>query len=481
MITAHIQRTWSIIATGVAMGVLIFGLGATVHAQAGDVPPDAEVSAQHLFENNVPAGNISCFDYYTFGSVQAQLVTRSQSAASGTSVHFSGAVENKNAYPVVDGVLFVKVFKKRAVHDGNGNDVVGEFVAATDMVIPAYGKKEVAFSWVVPAYATSGEYYIATFFTTSRKFNLLGLSFTDDVVGNTVPFSVVGEQESLVGFVKSGATIQGEPYLFTSFAPHTDKVAPVTVSVPVRNTGSTAERARIHWTTYQWDAQLRENVVHESTQDITVPARGTVPVTYTVTDATYPVYVVKGVLSWKDTTSIIGARFVRDDIDRPRINFPSVTSFPLEKGTEVTLFSCLHNTGSAPRVNGGRLDITLSDMDGTVIHEYRYEGDITGSMMGVADVFVPTETYDQFVLDARLYRDGVFVDEAHLVYDCNTIAPGTCIEKKTSSSLFNTGGDMFLRVLGMLGGVVLIIVLFMVVRAMRQTRPAAVPPSGEQI
>ena len=38
------------------------------------------------------------------------------------------------------------------------------------------------FTWQVPAFAETGDYQVATYFLSDKKFNLLGLSFTDDVV-----------------------------------------------------------------------------------------------------------------------------------------------------------------------------------------------------------------------------------------------------------------------------------------------------------
>ena len=72
--------------------------------------------------------------------------------------------------------------------DANGPDVVDQFYAAEGLTVPANGELPISIQWNIPSYAVSGEYKVATFFTVSRKFNLLGLPFTDDVVGNTASF-----------------------------------------------------------------------------------------------------------------------------------------------------------------------------------------------------------------------------------------------------------------------------------------------------
>lgn len=437
-----------------------------------------ETDMQEPVPVQAPLG-VSCFDYYTFGSVQAQLTAETRGTVSGAPISFSGHVVNNNPYPIFDGSLFIKVFKSRGnTNDGNGPDVVDEFFAVHNVVIPAHGKVPVSFSWKVPAHAQSGEYRIATFFTTSRKFNLLGLSFTDDIVGNTVPFSVSGEQLTGVSFAKDSVTVADKPYFFAAFPPRMHKIDPVSVRARVQNTTASVARVRVQWTVYQWDAQLRENVVQEFTEEVTVPARGTAYTEVSVTDARYPVYLARAELAWKDTKSIIGVRFVREGTDRIRINFPGVLSYPLVAGQENTLFSCLHNSGESALVSGGSLELTVSDMAGEPIHTYTYTGDVSGAMMGVADTFVPQKSYDRFMLDARLYQNGQFVDEAHLVYDCEKINPGSCVAQKEDSPLgayFSFGDTATKNImlgLGMLGVVLVLGLVFVFSRPKKEEQIA---------
>ncbi|MBI4088460.1 hypothetical protein HY418_03745, partial [Candidatus Kaiserbacteria bacterium] len=300
----------------------------TASPASAAVPPQAEPVAP-------PANTVSCFDYYTFGSVQANLTAPVVSTVSGTAITFSGKLQNNNPYPIVDGALYVKIFKSRgSTNDGNGPDVVDQFLVKGDIVIPANGSAPLSFQWKVPSYAASGDYQLATFFTSSRKFNLLGLSFTDDVVGNTVPFKVVGEARGIVKFDKASVTINDSSYHFAAFPPRVSASEPATLKAKVRNTSGTAQTAVISWVVYQWDAQLRENAVQEETRQVSVPANSSTDVSITVRDTTYPVYLAVGTLKWQDTQSVIGARFVRDGVDRTRINFPGIMSFPLVAGQE---------------------------------------------------------------------------------------------------------------------------------------------------
>ena len=127
-------------------------------------------------------------------------------------------------------------------------------------------------------------------------------------------------------------------------------------------------------------------------------------------DANHPVYLLQGVAKWHNSSSIINVRFVREGKDQLRINYPSLMSYPLIEGQEATLFSCLHNAGESASVPGGRLELSLLDHKGEVIHSYTYTGDVTGAMMGVAEKFTPKKTYGTFTLDAKLYQGETLVD-----------------------------------------------------------------------
>ncbi len=418
-------------------------------------------------------GTVSCFDYYTFGSVQVKLSPSVAQTVSGAAIAFTGRVVNNNPYPIVDGSLYVKIFKSRdAGNDGNGPDVVDQFFAKGDIVIPANGSAPISFEWMVPSYAMTGEYQLATYFVSSRKFNLLGLSFTDDVVGNTVPFRVIGERTQNVQFDKASVTINDEPYFFAAFPPRLDASSPGVVSAQLENTTNTEQRAIVQWTVYQWDGLLRENVVQEESQSVNIPPNASAEVRLTVIDTRYPVYYVVGTAAWNDTRSIIGARFVRSDVNRTRINFPGVASFPLRSGEQNTLFSCLHNSNDGSLDSGGLLELEVRDRDGNLIHSHQYDGAVTSAMMGIASVFTPKQSYDYFTLTARLFQDDEFVDEAYLVFDCSAIDPALCASpEEVSAGRFMT----LYSFIAVAFGIILIMGMTWVYRRMGQKPGSTIP------
>ena len=404
-------------------------------ALAQDAPPPAlgQPSAA------TPVGTVNCFDYYHFGSVQLDVTPSVASAVSGVPITFTGKIKNANPYPIVDGSVYVKIFRERGdgSKDSNGPDVVDQFYAMDGLTIPANGQLPASITWNIPAYAELGQYRIATFFTVSHKFNLLGLPFTDDVVGNTADFKVSGELKTTVGFKKDAVTVGGEQYHFAAFPPREPASGPVTIEATITNSTSQAATVPVTWTLNRWSGNDTSNVIETRTEQVTIPAGGQKLVSYSVSDSQYPVYLLTAVSKWQDTSSIINVRFVRDGKDLTRINFPAVTSYPLTAGTPTTLFSCLHNAGSSDVVPNSSLVLTLLDQNGGIIHSYTYTGGVTGAMMGVADNFTPNRTYDTFKLEAQLYQGQNLVDQSEVSYDCHDLNPALCTTATGESDLQN--------------------------------------------
>ncbi|MBI4128693.1 MAG: hypothetical protein HY460_01465, partial [Parcubacteria group bacterium] len=428
--------------TLVCLSVFIFGVGGTVYAQAPRDPGE-NFPAPSLVA--APAGTVNCFDYYTFGSVQANIAAQTLSAVSGTPVTFSGTLTNENPYPIIDGALYVKLFRLRdsAEKNVNGPFVVDQFFVRSGITLLAGGKMPLIFTWDIPSHAPSGRYEVATFFTISKKYNLLGLSFTDDVVGNRAGFDVVGEAAGTIELDKDAVTVSGNTYRFAAFPPREDTSAPVPIEVRIRNGTDSNARATVRWQVYAWDQGRDENLVEEGEQVVAVQGGGEAVASYTVTDSRYPVYLVVGTLNWQNTQSIVNIRFVRGGIDRTRINFPGITSFPFKAFQETTLFSCLHNSGESPVVADGRLELRLSDSRGRTIHEYVYKGDVTGAMMGVADRFTLRRGYDVFTLTAKLYQNDTLVDESSTLYDCQKISPFQCLSANGESEALTATATPF--------------------------------------
>jgi hypothetical protein len=141
----------------------------------------------------------------------------------GATLTFSGQVVSTNPYPLLNGKLYVKIFRKDdAVYSqGDGNPVVDQFVITEGLTLRANGSTPVSYDWKVPLNAEGGEYYAAYFFVTEKRYNLMGLSFTDDVIGNQAPFTIVTDgTESVAKLSKISTTLNGIDHHFAAFPIH---------------------------------------------------------------------------------------------------------------------------------------------------------------------------------------------------------------------------------------------------------------------
>ncbi len=375
-------------------------------------------------------GTVNCFDHYNFGSVQVVLEAQTASSVSGSQATFKGYIENNNDYPLVDGAVYIKVFRKdKDIEQINGFHLVDQFFAEEDIALDANEKRDFTLNWDIPAYATSGEYQIATFFITSKAYNLLGLSFTDDIVGNVADFSVVGENQDTVLLNKNLVRVGDQEFRFAAFPPRVKNDEDITVYTTVENRTDATQTVPVTWDIYYWDGIAEEKRLDKVEENITLGANEKKEISYTVKDKKHSVYFVVVQAEYKDLKSVQDIRFVREDVESVRINFPSIKQFPLKKNQSSELFSCLHGSGTKGVVDNNKLLLTLKDRNGTVIHEYTYEGQVTGSMMGVLSEFTPEKDYDYVSLTAKLYNNNTLVDESTMIYDCHDINPAQCLKK----------------------------------------------------
>lgn len=384
--------------------------------------------AQTTETANTP-GAINCFDYYHFGSVQVDVSPTLAATVPGATMGFMGQIKNANDYPIVAGEVYAKIFFKKTKDDTlthqNGYALIDQFVVKDNLSLSAKGEQELSFTWDVPYAAETGDYQIAFYFTSAKRYNLLGLSFTDDVTGNIAPFSVLGSTDTAISFDKNAVKLNGNPYAFAAFPPHFTEDEKVKAEVKLTNPKNETILVPVSWKLYAWDG-LREEALRDMYEEVVVlKPKETKTLTHLVPaiNAAVSYLVVKA--EHQGMQSLLDIRFVRDGIEETRINFPSITTYPLKAGEESTVFSCVHSTNQ-PVVKDNILKLTLRDEHDKIIHTYTYTGDITGAMMGVKDTFKPAKTYANFSLTASLERDGRILEAVTEKYSCQEIDPTLC-------------------------------------------------------
>lgn len=412
---------------------VIFGMIFFTYVQAQETP------IKEISPSNIPGpsvslpvqveGAVNCFDYYNFGSVQVDVEGVVSSTVSGVPITFVGKIQNNNAYPIVEGAVYAKIFKRQESEDdsqANGNLLVDQFFVKENISIDANSSQDINFDWQVPNYAQSGDYQIAMFFTSAKKFNLLGLSFTDDVVGNTADFSVSGEIEVNVEFDKNTIDINGTNYHFAAFPPRF-KDEDIQIKAELINFTNESQIIPVTYKLYSWDGQTEENLIETRNETVQIDSQEIKQLAYTIIDKSSPVYYLVVEAQFQDSKSILDIRTVRETANKVRINFPAITNYPLKQGEKNTLFVCAHNSGIADVINNNKMIVSILDENQKEIHQYVYEGQISGAMMGLKDEFVPKENYSNFSIKSELYTEGQLVDSALMKYDCQEINPEACL------------------------------------------------------
>ena len=269
-------------------------------------------------------------------------------------------------------------------------------------------------------------------FTTAKRYNLMGLSFTDDVVGNQAQFTITSIEDPLIAKIsKIDTTLNGRNHHFAAFPLHFKAGDTVTVKTTITNPSDKTKTLPLQWNQYSWDAMNKDNLRFTKTEVVTLAAKETKTVTYEVQPQRESVVYVVATTQDNQAKSILDIRYVRDGIEETRINFPGVTTFPIQAGEVQTLFACAHSLNQ-PVVPGNILTLTLKDKDGKIIHEYRYEGAITGAMGGFGDTFSTDKNINYATITATLERNGVIVEQVTQTYDCSVIDQNSCLPETPS-------------------------------------------------
>lgn len=432
-------------------------------------------------EPTEPLGNASCFDFYEFNSIQVDVAPPDYDFFPGQIVPFVGTIHNNNTYPVVDGQVWMKVFFLEQNSDEeiqeNGYPLVDFVLVEDGVTLTAQGSRDIDFSWNIPEMAQKGKYMVAFFFTTAHRYNLLGLSFTDDVTGNTTTFEVkktdVHSTTVPVTFDKNTVRLNQTDVSFALPARHFLPNEEVVAFAKLVNDNNDDHAVTVTWKTYQWDGILEVFKRDVHTETITVPPKSSTAVSYLVPTIQTAVTYVLAEVKDGDSRSLLNIRFVRDDIPETRINFPSVTTYPLKAGEEVSLFSCVHST-NFPLVPDNTLTLSLKDGQGNVLRSYTYKGGITGAMMGIADTYVPTEDISTFSLTASLSRGNIIVEEITVPYRCEDIDPTFCDGVQYESVEYISKSQWIWYLLYLIGGTALLYVIFSFIRKTLSQKVTAV-------
>lgn len=376
-----------------------------------------------LAETDTPQGLSLCSDQYRYGSTPVHLTSVLSQVAQNATITFTGTVSNQNTYPVVDATVWAKILHIRSASKKmNGGDVVDAFPVLEHVTLKAGTDLPVTVTWKVPPNTEPGSYEVATFVSASDAFSYSGIAYTDDVLGQALPFSIVGENQGAVRFDKDSLFIGGQPFSRAEFPVEvSEKSTSVPITAGISNTSAVPVKSTITWSVYYIDPLTKEHLISTEKQEFKVHPHASTTVSYEVHDTNHAVYYVEGeIISAKGTKSIIGVRYVRAGINQPRLSVVGLNGS--------TAFACIESTGSSASEN---TEIRLSVIPKVwyarlleALHLSRsayatYEGEIQGNTYAVTAPL--SNMRGDYLVHAEMYQKGSLVDSARIAYTCNDL------------------------------------------------------------
>ncbi|MCL9972205.1 MAG: hypothetical protein NBV63_02245 [Candidatus Pacebacteria bacterium] len=403
---------------------------------------------------------VSCFDYYRFGSTPIVFRGDISTVSQGGSIQFIGQITNENPYPIKEVGIYAKVQQRWTDEKTSfGPHIVDWFPVEEGITLKAGETKPIAFIWRVPKNAEPGSYKMALFVASHQRFNLQGLSFTNDIVGGFYNFKVVGDAVGTTRFDIDGLEVGGQVVHQTAFSPQVDTTGPVLITAALTNPTTKPVVGSVTWTTYVWDGLREETVLNRYTESITIEPKSVQQVVYRMTSTGKTVYYVLGEFNSADpdeAKSLVSIRFVSNVLSAPRINYLGVTE-NLSGGGE--LFACVHASGKKAAQNV-RIEVSavgerrfFGILPGLSLADAQYEGTVSGEIVALTKPIL--NTMQPFMVSARVYQDDQLIDEVRIPYECGDFQGPCSPPTPFPVSIFG-----LLSMVGLVLGGVVLIVLF---------------------
>ena len=401
---------------------------------------------------------VDCFDYYKFQSVQVNINADKEEYQSGKIIKFIGNLVNENNQPITNGEVFVRISRKDIDNSENWGDIVDEFFPLEKISLKPKETKDIAFLWGIPKGITNGDYKADFFFTVGKKFNLGGLSFSNEVIIGSADFKIKTDNNNYIKFDRSKTKINGKTYHQIGNWPVIDKNSSAKLTQVIKNTFSEPKEVKLFYDLYDWDGLNEKNKIKTDIEKITIPAQSEKEISYIFPKMNTSVYFLRITAVAGNQKSIINIRLVSPQ-EKPRLNYPAITSFP-KKGEKATLYTCFHNT--SVKNTTGRVVVTLTDENNKEIAKINYQGNIPSAMFADKTDFVAKKNYKKINLKAEVYdKNGNKVDSYETTYNCEDfdICPSSNDEKPLLSDKIEKTGNFLKTWKGAMIAIFIIIII----------------------
>gem|GEM_PF-3169493 len=366
-----------------------------------------------------------CFSFYRFGSVNVALANRSPAAFAGEKIQFTATLTNENDYPIAEGNLWGQVLRENPEGEAqNGNHLIDQFLAADNIYLAPKESKTVSFLYDLPKGLAGGKYFLAAFFTSSRSYEISGLTFVNNVYAGLSSFEVVSAVPKAVYPDRNNLRVNGHAVAGRSPATEVEEGSDVKIEFPLKNEGSAGQSVKLTYELFAWDALKKENIAANASENLNVEAGGAKDVQYIIPKIQNGAWQMRITAEYADAKSMLEVRLTTSNVKKGRVNFAALDKFPLSRGDKGKMRACFHNAGGGMGADG-EVTVALTDRRGNIVARKDYKGFISADVRGLEHEFQARSGYDWLMLTAVVKnKEGKIMNEVSTVYDMSGAKTG---------------------------------------------------------
>lgn len=401
---------------------------------------EGAVSAPYTLPEQVsPALNTLAPEQYCaailpFGSVVTNLTVPFEGTSAGSVVPVTALITNTRDFVLTDLQVYATVYKMTERTDEErrtyGYDVVATFLVNDAVVLSPQESLELPFEWTSPSGLGAGEYMMSLNVVSGYRMPLMGDVTLDAPIGGTVQFTLTQHESVLTPayWDKTTIMVNDTPYAGMGGMSLIQNGEDVVITADVVNPTDAEKVVAVTWRVYTENALRADRLIHESSNGTVLPPNERSAVTYTV--PFFPalvekpdVLVVGEVRDNNNATSYIVVRYARPEIQKIHLVPPFVLQYPLTRGVEQSVVSCVSAFGD---ISEATVEITIIDAYGTSVFTDVHTGMITTALEALLRPFVPERTITNFSVVSTVMKDGIALDTVTVNYACEEIDASLC-------------------------------------------------------
>jgi hypothetical protein len=299
----------------------------------------------------------SCPDY-SLDSVTFRISGNSSNVKVGSTLDIYGGVVNKNNFALVDGNVFVKIYKivnpKLSVEDPSNLRMVDRFLSFSHATVAPHSTSTLSLKWQVPESLSAGDYKITASFIVGDKINFGSIALSDQGVP-AFRVTVTGPSSNEVYFDKLATALNGISITKVAF-PEFTKSEPVILTVSLKNTTSVKVSVPLKWKVSTGSSVSDASIVDSSLTMVEIPANGSAQASYTIKDTSSNQYQVIAEAKYGDAKAILTTSFSRKDVPGASVQLGAI-GLSGQMGTG-RILGCV----SAPYpIYGGKVMLAIMD------------------------------------------------------------------------------------------------------------------------